>query len=308
MASEPAISCVVCGTEGAEIIPLQPQDFEYRVQTKRNFSVRACRNCGTQFVHPRPTPDELISFYPLDYHAYNEDHGRVAGPLVELRAKMRAKAFKRLFPDKTIRLFDVGSGDCRHFVHMEKYGDFSFAGVEIKPEMVEESRRKGYDVEFGTLEDLDIEPYRQAFDLVTMYQLLEHVLDPRQVLEKAQAMLSPGGYVIGQLPCLDSIDYRVFGPYWAGYHFPRHLQMFTPAGLKELLAKAGFSHISVSSAAHLQAGLSLQNYLMGRFRYQPVMKFGKTPIYSLLLLAVAPFCLFEYVLGKGGMMNFMAKK
>jgi SAM-dependent methyltransferase len=302
------ITCPICGATQCAHIKEQPADYEYFVKPARDFKIASCPGCGSQFLHPRPIVEELISFYPLDYHAYNEDHGGVAAPLVAMRAKTRAKQFRSLVERQQIRLFDVGAGDCRHFEDMSKLDDFRFTGIEIKPEMVEAARKRGYEVHQGTLEEMDIKPYLSGFDVVTMYQLLEHVIDPALVLQKALDLLVPGGYAIGQLPCLASLDAKVFGRFWAGYHFPRHLQMFTPRGLESILVKTGFNGIEVKGAIHLQAGLSLQNYLVGRWGYRPSMTYGKTPIYSFLLLAVAPFCLFEYALGKGGMMNFIARK
>jgi len=84
--------------------------------------------------------------------------------------------------------------------------------------------------------------------------------------------------------------------------------MVSKIGLQKALHQAGFTEIKVSTALHLQSGLSLQNLLVGACNYRPRMQFGKTPLYSFLLLAVAPFCVAEYLLGFGGMMNFSAQK
>ncbi|MBN1125945.1 MAG: hypothetical protein JXA82_13130 [Sedimentisphaerales bacterium] len=113
---------------------------------------------------------------------------------------------------------------------------------------------------------------------------------------------------MGQLPNRDSIERMIFGRYWSGYHYPRHLQMLTPKALADLIRRAGFGDIEVKSAIHLIAARSAQNFLVGRLDYRPTMNYGKTPVYSLLLLLVAPFCLVEHAIGKGGMMNVMAKK
>lgn len=300
--------CAICGGGHIQPIEKQPIDSEYGIQPERRLRVVQCRDCGSRFVYPRPTVEELISFYPLHYHAYNEDHGWIARSLVAMRAKSRAKALAGLTDHRPIRLFDVGTGDCRHFEEMSRYGEFQFAGVEMKPEMVKAARARGYRVESGTLEELDITPYQNSFDIVTLYQLVEHVLEPQLLFRKAFQLLRPGGAVLGQLPCMDSFERKIFRRYWAGYHYPRHLQMFTQKGLNLLVERAGFRQVAITSALHLQAGLSLQNFLIERLGYRPRMSFGKSPIYSLLLLIASPFCLFEYLCGRGGMMNFKAKK
>jgi len=300
--------CVIC--RGTEYYPVtrQPSDYEYFVEPKRKLKVFHCRECGSEFVHPRPSVEELVSFYPLHYHTYNDDHDLIAGTLVEMRAKVRARLFNKLIKSRPIWLFDVGSGDCRHFTDMSKYGDFNFAGVEIKPEMVESAAKRGYKVELGTIEEMDTAPYDNSYDIVTMYQLVEHVLDPALLFRKAISILKPGGYVMGQLPSIECIERKIFDRYWAGYHYPRHIQMLTKRGLSGLIEQAGFSSVSIKSALHLQAAQSMQNFMVDRLGYRPKMTYGKTPIYSLLLLLAAPFCLVEHLVGKGGMMNFMAQK
>lgn len=301
-------SCAVCGAVSAGVVPPQPADYEYFVEPHRQFTVFQCAVCGSRFIHPRPTVAELVSFYPDHYHAYNEDHGGLAAALVAMRDRNRAKQYRRLTSSRPIRLFDVGTGDCRHFQALSRHAEFEFAGVEIKPEMVRAARDRGFNVHEGTLEDMDISGHQERYDLVTMYQLVEHVLDPRSLFAKAAALLKPGGWVLGQLPCMDSLERRLFGRHWAGYHFPRHLQMLTKRGMRALLIRTGFDEIAVPTALHLQAGLSLQNFLVGGLGYRPRLRHGKTPIYSLLLLAVAPFCAAEYICRQGGMMNFLARK
>lgn len=300
--------CAICGGSDYYTIAGQPVDYEYFIEPKREFKVLHCRACGSEFVHPRPTVDEVVSFYPLDYHTYNDDHGIIAGPLVAMRSKVRARFIHKLIKTSPIYLFDVGTGDCRHFNDMSRYGDFEFAGVEIKAEMVEAAAKRGYRVELGSIEDLDTTPYENKFDIVTMFQLVEHALDPRLLFRKAFSILKPGGYIMGQLPNGDCIERLIFGRYWSGYHYPRHLQCLTPKALAELIYQSGFGDIEVKSALHLIAAQSAQNFLVGKLGYRPKITYGKTPIYSLLLLLVAPFCFFEHAIGKGGMMNFMAVK
>jgi len=301
-------SCIICQQPHCAESAFQPADYEYRVLPIRPLRIYGCSSCGSQFIFPRPSVEEVISFYPDDYHAYHDDHGFVARILVKCRSAWRARQYMALIKERPIRLFDVGTGDCRHFDDLAERGSFQFGGVEIKPEMAARARARGYDVITGTLESLDVKAHEEEYHLVTMYQLAEHVPDPIMLFRKAWTLLKPGGYVLGQLPCKDSWERRLFGRYWAGYHYPRHLQMFTKKALAQLLKGSGFSSISLQSALHLQAGLSLQNVVVGKLEHRTRMIHGKVPYYSALLLAVAPFCLLEYSCGRAGMINFRARK
>jgi SAM-dependent methyltransferase len=307
-ASSPAAICPVCGGGASQRIAKQPRDWEYDVEPAHDAHIRKCQGCDTEFVHPRPSVAELVSFYPADYHAYHEDHGLVAGTLVRMRSRQRAKVYRRLCGSDRIRLFDVGTGDCRHFDELAPFGQFDCAGVELHPGMVAAARARGYDVTEGTLEEMDLTEHAGRYDIVTMYQLVEHVLDPPQLFARAKQLLRPGGWILGQLPRCDSIERRLFGRYWAGYHFPRHLQLFTRSALHDLLERGGFTGVRVDPALHLQAGLSIQNTLLGGLHWRPKRTFGKAPGYSLMLLAAAPYCMLEHLFRRGGMMNFAAQK
>ena len=153
---EVAAGCACCGGSRWRPAPIEPEDWEYGVVPDRRFRFVACDGCGTEWLDPRPTEEELVEFYPSGYHAYNDDHGVVGSALVSLRARLRARQYHALLPASGGRLFDVGAGDCRHFEEIARQPGYSFAGVELNPEMAQRARDRGYDVETGTLERMDL--------------------------------------------------------------------------------------------------------------------------------------------------------
>lgn len=299
--------CPVCGSHNNKLHSSEVRDFEYGIVPDREFVVHRCNECGSDFLNPRPTIEEIASFYPEDYHAYHDDHSGIARLLVAMRSKGRAGFYKRLVGDREARLFDVGAGDCRHFDALKPYCSMEFGGVEIKPAIAEKARARGYDVETGTLETMDIDPHRGRYDIVSMNHVIEHVLDPPLMLQRSFELLKPGGFAIGQLPARDCFEESLAGRYWGGYHYPRHLQAFSYGGFRDLLSRTGFVDVDVRAAPHVQTALSVQNRLIG-WGWQPRMKYGKTPIYSWIILAVLPFETVAWLAGKGGIMNFMARK
>ncbi len=304
----PDSNCPVCNSPEVGLFRADVIDFEYAVKPARNFFEGQCKACTSEFIFPRPTDEEIRSFYPSNYHAYHDDHGLVARMLVSIRSRLRARYY-RTFTDTatSTRVFDVGTGDCRHFDALKLHGDFDFLGVEINPEIAEIARSRGYNVATGTLETIDIAKLIGSCDVISMNHVIEHVSEPNVMVCRAFQMLKPGGAVVGQLPSNSCWEARFFGKYWAGYHFPRHLQCFSRPGLRTLLEDAGFADVKIMSAPHLQSALSVQNTLIGS-GWRPEMKFGKTPVYSLLLLAVVPFELLAYFFGQTGIINFEARK
>ena len=140
-----------------------------------------------------------------------------------------------------------------------------------------------------------------------MNHVVEHVLEPQVMIQRAFDLLRPGGVAIGQLPARDCFEERLAGWFWGGYHFPRHLQAITYAGMRRLLEGCGFAQVRVHAAPHVQSALSLQNRLIAA-GWRPRMRFGKAPIYSGLILLVLPFETIAWLLGKGGIMDFFARK
>ncbi len=300
-------ACPICGSDRSRLFRDDVVDLEYFVEPPRSFTVQRCDRCASEFLAPRPTEAELPPFYPDDYHAYNENHGSVARLLVQARARQRARFYGRLIPHRPGRLFDVGTGDCRHFDELRRFLDLECAGVEIQAEVAAKGRARGYEVLDGTLEAADLSGHVGRYDVVSMNHVLEHVVDPRTMLARAVDLLRPGGYVIGQLPTVSSWEHRLFGRNWGGYHYPRHLQIPSRSGLGGLMGEVGLGEVVIRSAPHIQTTISLQNSLVRR-GWRPAMHNGKTPAYGALLVAALPYETVAWLGDHGGIVDFRGRK
>jgi SAM-dependent methyltransferase len=301
------IRCPICGSDRTSLYRTDVADLEYFVIPPRDFAMEKCGACGSQFLIPRPLESELPPFYPSDYHAYNENHSGVARLLVQFRARSRARFYGRLIQSPPGRLFDVGTGDCRHFDELRRFLDLECAGIEIQPDVAAKGRARGYDVLEGTLEAADLTDHVGRYDIVSMNHVLEHVVYPHTMLQRSYDLLRPGGHLIGQLPTVSSWESKLFGRNWGGYHYPRHLQIPSKPGLLELLEDVGFSSVRIRSAPHIQTTISLQNTLVRR-GWRPAMRNGKTPAYGALLVAALPYESVAWLCDEGGIVNFQAQK
>lgn len=299
--------CPACGAQAGHAIAAAPLDYEYGVTPRRPLGFLVCQTCGTEWLSPRPDVAELLTFYPPGYHAYNDDHGAIARRLIAVRGRLRARQYRALLPPAGGSLFDVGAGDCRHFAELARYPGFSFSGVEINPAMAAQGRAAGYDVETGTLEEIDVTRHLARHHVVSMNHVLEHVIDPGEVLRRACAILTPGGRLIGQLPTLSTWEHRAFRGTWAGYHYPRHLQLFSRAGLTRLLADSGFVDVQLRSTPHAQTALSVQNWIVSR-GWRPRLRFGRAPFFGPLLLLSLPIEVGAFLLDRSGVIDFSARR
>jgi 2-polyprenyl-3-methyl-5-hydroxy-6-metoxy-1,4-benzoquinol methylase len=122
-------------------------------------------------------------------------------------------------------------------------------GLDVSPDVVRAVRAElDCEVLAGTLPHPELRP--GSFDAITMWQALEHVHQPLEVLRAAYELLTPGGKAVVSVPNFDSLPARWFGEHWFGLDLPRHLTHFTPETLTNALRSAGFRVESVRGLVH----------------------------------------------------------
>ena len=96
-------------------------------------------------------------------------------------------------------------------------------------------------VHVGTLDSAPAERFPAgSFDLVTLWDVIEHVPDPQALLREARAMLKPDGVLILETQNIDSGFARLLGKRWQHFKHEEHLFHFSPRTIGPLLAQAGF--------------------------------------------------------------------
>jgi SAM-dependent methyltransferase len=137
------------------------------------------------------------------------------------------------------RSLDVGSAAGFCLAVLRERG-FDAYGVELSADIASYAIEElGFDtVHVGTL---DTAPFPDAsFDLVTMWDVLEHVVDPLELLSEARRKLTQDGLLVIETQDIDSRFARLLGRSWQHYKHPEHILHFTPGSLERLLARAGF--------------------------------------------------------------------
>jgi SAM-dependent methyltransferase len=145
-------------------------------------------------------------------------------------------------------------------------------------EMSAESARKaeagtGAKVFVGDILDAQFSP--GSFDVITCFDVLEHLYEPRRVMAKVAEWLKPEGIFYVLVPNVDSAEGRVFGSYWHGLELPRHLFHYSPASLKYLAESAGLREVSLETRRNPAVGTSLRYVWDDVFR---VLGFSRTPV------------------------------
>jgi 2-polyprenyl-3-methyl-5-hydroxy-6-metoxy-1,4-benzoquinol methylase len=221
-----ASPCRVCAATESRVLLARVRDYI----TGEHFSVHACAGCGLAATYPRPA--SLDRFYPAYYRRYGFLARRVLAWLYRLRVRSWAGTL-----EPAGRVLEVGCGGGWMLRALADRG-WKVAGIERTADSASYARRLNrVPVFIGELEALKPGP---QFDLVVLFQVLEHLPDPLLTLRRCAALLKPGGHLIVSVPNLRSWQARVAGTGWFHLDVPRHLFHFTPETLAALLDRTGF--------------------------------------------------------------------
>jgi 2-polyprenyl-3-methyl-5-hydroxy-6-metoxy-1,4-benzoquinol methylase len=142
-------------------------------------------------------------------------------------------------------LLDLGCSS-GSFLAALKGANWQLSGIEMSSEAAGKARTgSGAEVFVGDILEADFPA--ESFDLITCFDVLEHVYKPREVMARVRKWLKPDGIFYFLVPNIDSAEARVFKSYWYGLELPRHLTHFSPQSLRRMAASAGLKEVSLST-------------------------------------------------------------
>jgi len=199
-------------------------------------SLGTCRACGTIYAL------RAGEGAPLDYDEYYAESNLsapdfIAGRLDEIFAGFAAYR-------STNRLLDIGCG-AGSLLQAARRAGWDAEGLEVSKPAAEHVRAEGFRVFCGELSEAAYPS--DNFDVVTASEVLEHLTDPLRLLEETARILRPGGLFWATTPHGRGLSSRVLGVGWSVNCPPEHLQLFSLAGARSLLRRAGFRRVRVSS-------------------------------------------------------------
>ena len=213
------------------------------------WALGRCKGCGLHFTDPRPSPEYLKESYAGGYHQELRTEG---GPERAFGTKYRRYA-DWLTPHLHAgsRVLDIG---CASGGFVKTLSDRGFAaeGLELNQDSAEWGRdHYAVTIHNKTLEECSFAP--GSFDAVSLTDVLEHTLHPRDYLANVGEILAPKGLVLVAFPDIKSLESRYFRlmatltrrPWvWKNLHIPRHIWEFTKATAKECFDRAGFETLA----------------------------------------------------------------
>ena len=244
--------CRICQADG------QPRRYEFRelmFGLPETFSYVECQSCGCLQIET--IPPDLGRYYPENYHSLAfpveqqfrnplRNHirrmrcragigrGNAIGRLLLRRYPNAALAsLARLRPPRTSRILDVGCGTGYLVCQLFDAGIADVMGVDP---FIEKpiAYRNGPRILKAALRDIAGE-----WDIIMFHHSLEHVSDPLDTLEACAVRLAPLGTCIVRVPTVSSYAWRHYQQNWYQLDPPRHVTLFSRAGLALLAQRAG---------------------------------------------------------------------
>lgn len=234
------VTCNICNSDDSELI-------SNRGQFRLPINVVICKGCSLIYLNPRWTKSEYNDFYESEYDKYyrsNTNLLKVQNTGNQIIDRLSQIDFKL---SSSLNILEVGSGSGANLLSFKE--QFSKANLfAIEPSLQAQKKLKenhikllSSDIDSDWSESLDVK-----FDLILMRHVLEHFMNPLQVLKKISNSLSKNGILYiavpnamkAKKPLLDS---------W--FRIP-HTYYFNQQSLNNILSKAGFNPISLKEGDH----------------------------------------------------------
>lgn len=268
------VPCNLCGSKNAQVKYQGTTDPDTE-KLLRSYSASGnfvsnetlveCKDCGLIYTSPRLHQDLILKGYT-----------EAEDPTYVSQAKGRILSFGQCLKavEKFVRqgrVLDVGAA-AGFFLKVAKDKGWKTYGIEPS-KFLSDFGNKNYDVNItcGTVETVTSFP--EKMDVVTLWDVLEHTFDPKDVLKRCNRYLKEGGYVVVNYPNIGNWMARLAGRhYW--FILSVHLYYFVPKTIQRMLEETGFS--VVSSRPHFQwLELGYLVYRLEAYLPGPARWFGK---------------------------------
>jgi 2-polyprenyl-3-methyl-5-hydroxy-6-metoxy-1,4-benzoquinol methylase len=244
------VECPTCGPTARNHLLFQRTD---------GLGIRLCDGCGLMFVSPRLTPRKLAEIYEsedfsntsvfdnFDYDQWKQQAGYVVNALSSYKVKATLLDLVAKYVPPGGRLLDVGSGFGLTVYEANRRG-FRAEGIDISQRLANLAHDKlGVTVHCGRIEQTHLED--NSRDAVILWDVLEHVHNPAEILAAIRRITRPRGHLFGQVPNWRGLTnrYKTFlnrhglaHKQFKHFGIPHHVFNFDERSLRRMLEKAGF--------------------------------------------------------------------
>ena len=228
-----AVPCALCGESDTR-----------RVYTKWGWGIERCRRCGLVYANPRAPEAAILARYSSDYFwkeylpAAGAPDGKVDLEWLDRRHRPMLELIAR-YAKSGRRLLEVGTG-AGLFLKAASRAGWEASGLELSTEGAAFARdRLALDVRQERAEQMSFPP--GTFDVAVMFDVIEHLFDPKAVLTATRRALKPGGVLVVSTPNFNALSRHVLGRDWAVLSPLEHTYYYTEQTLAAMLKACGFA-------------------------------------------------------------------
>lgn len=241
-----------------------------------NYEIETNHKFGFRQVKPTPSKEVIHQYYADEFYSANYG-GQCNNSSLEVQERdaeflegnrddiidLISRLVGRDLAE--VRLLDLGCGWCEFLKHMAAKG-VRCTGIDPAPEAIERGKSLGLDVRVGGVEEINAIAGDKRYDVVSLFNVLEHLADPEQTLLEIHKALAPEGLVIIDVPNefnpLQMAAKKLHNlPEW-WVKPPAHLNYFSKDSLCALVSGCGYEVCDVSGSFPLEMFLLMgKNYV-----------------------------------------------
>lgn len=236
------VCCPACGAE-----------HNKRWAMKEGFRYVECERCFTIFANPRPHAADLSRFY-RESESTSFWVNEFFKPVAEVRRvrmfRPRAEHVASMLGNKNNMVGDVGAGFGLFLDELKKVRPGSrCVAIEPEGEMANICRRRGMEVIESAIED--VKSFDGQFDVLTSFEMFEHLYSPREMVKQMWRLLRPGGRALVTMLNGCGFDIMLLGERSKSVSPPHHLNFFNPSSVRSLFEDCGFKVEQVATPGKL---------------------------------------------------------
>ncbi len=245
------VECPACGAD-SRIPGLNKLGFEYAL----------CADCGTLYMTPRPTEDQLNTYYRdaksvkfWSTSFYKETVEARRAKIFQPRAQMLAELVQTdRFANHGGVVVDIGSGYGIFLEEVEKLGIFQkIMGIEPNPDMAEICRQRGFEITQKPVEAVKVGEINAG--IATAFEVLEHVFAPVEFLRATRSVLGDHGHLLFTTLTVSGFDIQVLWEHSKSVYPPHHINLISVEGMQRLVERAGLVLENLSTPGKLDVDI-----------------------------------------------------
>jgi SAM-dependent methyltransferase len=229
------VACAICGAQKTQTL-----------WVKYGYAIGQCTQCGLIYANPRAPHAKILGRYNPHYfwHEYLPSIGVIDGQFDLTKFDARHNILLGMMAAEVRqrrRLLEVGCG-AGFFLKAAERAGWEVEGIELSEEASRFAiERLQLSIRREPAESSSIAP--GSFEAAAMFDVIEHLFDPRAVLSAIARALAPGGTLVISTPNIESASRYVLGIEWAVLSPLEHVYYFSEDSLRRLLEATGFSQV-----------------------------------------------------------------